>query len=112
MVNISSNNSQEEREQREQAQREQAQREQAQREQAQREQEQREQEQLEQEQRERQRPQIEINFARWEDNMWKQMPSLSVDLEKPSIVKETIEAYMMQKVRAFKQNWKQESRCG
>jgi hypothetical protein len=108
MVNISSNNSQEEREQREQAQREQAQREQAQREQAQREQEQREQEQLEQEQLEqeqgeRQRPQIEINFARWEDNMWKQMPSLSVDLEKPSIVKET--AYMMQKVRPFKQNW-------
>jgi hypothetical protein len=92
---------QREREQREQAQREQERREREQREQAQREQEQREREQREREQREQERPKIEINFARWEDNMWKHLPPLSVDLENPSIVEEKIEAYMIQKMRAF-----------
>jgi hypothetical protein len=82
-------------------QREQEQREREQREREQREREQREREQREREQREREYPKVEINFARWEDNMWKQMPSLSVDLRNPSMVEETIEAYMTQGVRAF-----------
>lgn len=73
----------EEREQQERDQREQ-------REQEQQEREQQEREQQEREQREREHRKIEINFARWEDSMWKHIPALSVDSENPSIVKETI----------------------
>ena len=65
-----------------------------QREREQREREQREREQREREQREREHRKIEINFARWEDNTWKDMPALLVDSENTAIVKGTIEAYM------------------
>jgi hypothetical protein len=67
----------------------------------QREREQREREQREQERREREHRKIEINFARWEDNTWKDMPALLVDSENTAIVKETIEAYMTQGIRAL-----------
>jgi hypothetical protein len=77
------------------------QREREQREREQREREQREREQREQERREREHRKIEINFARWEDNTWKDMPALLVDSENTAIVKETIEAYMTQGIRAL-----------
>jgi hypothetical protein len=67
----------------------------------QQEREQLEQEQLEQEQLEREHRKIAMNFARWEDNTWSDMPALWVDPEHPAIVKETIEAYMTQGIRAF-----------
>ncbi|KIN08873.1 hypothetical protein OIDMADRAFT_48715 [Oidiodendron maius Zn] len=92
---------QQEREQQEREQRQREQRQQEQRQREQRQQEQRQQEQQEQEQQERERRKIKINLARWEDNTWKPMPPLSVDSENPAIVKETIETYMIQRVRAF-----------
>jgi hypothetical protein len=80
---------------------EQREREREQQEQEQREREQREPEQREREQRERELRKIEIYFAKWEDDTWKHMPALSVDSENPAVVKETIEAYMTQSIRAF-----------
>jgi hypothetical protein len=92
---------QREREQQEREQQEREQREREQRERQQREREQREREQQEREQQEREHRKIEINFARWDDNMWKHTPALSVDPDNPAVVKETIEAYIIQRVRAF-----------